>query len=142
MPPAIDAGQALTMDSVIPAPLCATYKTCAHATPVGSSSNQLLLISASTVVPLLVAGPSFLPRMQGTNKDAPRCTYDTLLRWARGAVAPPAPYDAMQSAAFEGSPRLMLVHLWSLQLGQCICLATCLGLCKLSLKSLSGSTRT
>ena len=104
MPPAIDAVQALTMDSVIPAPLCATYKTCAHATPVASTSNQLLLTRASTVVPLLVAGPSFLPRMQGTNKHAPRCTFDTLLRWARGAVAPPAPYDAMQSAAIEGLP--------------------------------------
>ena len=33
-PPAIDAGQALTMDNVIPTPQCATLITCAHTPPL------------------------------------------------------------------------------------------------------------
>ena len=55
-PPTIDAGQAPTMDNVIPAPLCATLITCAHAPPLASTSNQLLLTSTSAAAPLLVAG--------------------------------------------------------------------------------------
>ena len=55
-PPAIDAGQAATMDNVIPAPQCETLITCAHAPPLASTSNQLLLTSTSAAVPLLVAG--------------------------------------------------------------------------------------
>ena len=53
-PPAIDVGQAPTMDNVIPAPLCAALITCAHAPPLASTSNQLLLTSAGTAAPLLV----------------------------------------------------------------------------------------
>ena len=34
-PPAIHAGQAPTMDTVIPAPQCATLITCVHAPPLG-----------------------------------------------------------------------------------------------------------
>ena len=56
--PAIDAGQALTMDNVTTVPLCAQFITCAHAPPLVITSNQLLLTSAGT-------GPSFPPVMQG-----------------------------------------------------------------------------
>ena len=52
-PPAIDAGQAPAMDNVIPVAQC-TLITCAHAPPLASTSNQLLLTSASTAAPLLV----------------------------------------------------------------------------------------
>ena len=40
-PAAIDAGQAPTMDNVIPAPLCAILITCAHAPPLASTSAAL-----------------------------------------------------------------------------------------------------
>ena len=69
--PAIDTGQALTMDNVIPAPLCATYIMCVHVPPLASTSNQLLLTSASTAAPLLVTGPSFSPRTQGPIRMLP-----------------------------------------------------------------------
>ena len=64
-PLAIDAGQAPAMDNVIPAPLCVTLITCAHAPPLASTSNQLLCTSTGTPAPLLVTGPSFPPRRQG-----------------------------------------------------------------------------
>ena len=62
-PPAIDVGQAPTMDNVIPALLCTTLITCAYAPPLASTSNQLLLISTATAAPLLVKMPSFRLRM-------------------------------------------------------------------------------
>ena len=46
-------------------PLCAQLITCAHAPPLGISSNQLLLSSTSTTAPLLTAGPRFPPVTQG-----------------------------------------------------------------------------
>ena len=64
-PPAIVKGQALNMDIVTPLPLCTQLITCAHASPLGVTSNQILVYSTSTPAPLLVAGPSFPPVMQG-----------------------------------------------------------------------------
>ena len=64
-PPAIDAGHALTMDKLVPAPQCATLITCVHAPPLTSTSNQLLLAhSTRATAPLLVPGPSFLAETQ------------------------------------------------------------------------------
>ena len=63
--PAIDVGQAPTMDNVITVPLCTQLIASAHAPPLGVTSNQLLLCSASTPAPLVVTGPSFPPVMQG-----------------------------------------------------------------------------
>ena len=60
-PPAIDAGQAPTMDNLVPTPQCATFITCAHALPLASKCNHLLLASTSKVAPLLLTGPSFPP---------------------------------------------------------------------------------
>ena len=59
-----------------------------------------------------------------------------------------AHYSLWQACHGLVSPRLMLAHLWPLQLGHCICLVTCLGplhsclLCRLSLKSSPGSAKT
>ena len=138
------------MDNVISTPLCATLITCAHAPTLASTSNQLLLISTSAAAPLLVTGPSFPPRTQGPISMLPGTPLD--FSGAPAApVAPPAPYSAghcqrytapcralehrraphyslLQACRGVVSPRLMLVHLWPLQLGQCICLVTCLGL--------------
>ena len=94
VPPAIDAGQALTMDNVIPPALCATYIMCAHVAPLASTSNQLLLTSTSAAAPLLVTGPSFPPRMQGPISMLPGAP----IAFSGAPVAPPAPYSAIQSA--------------------------------------------
>ena len=135
------------------------------ARPLALTSNQLLLTSTSAAAPLLVIGPSFPPRMQGPISMLPGAP----IGFSGAPVAPPAPYSAKQSAGrrqHHTTPfrapecrraphyslwqecrglvraRLMLVHLWPLQLGQCMCLVTCPGslhnrpLCKLSLKSL------
>ena len=150
VPPAIDAGQVVTMDNVIPAPLYATYVTSAHAPPVASTSNQVLLTSTSAAAPLLIPGPSFPPRTQGPISMLPG-TPTAFSGAQRASVAPPAPYRAPwcrqchtapfrakerhrapRSKACPVSPGLMLVHLSPLQLGQCICLVTCLGPCILS----------
>ena len=166
--PAIGVGQALIMDNVIPAPLCATYITCAYAPPLASTSDRLLLISTSAAAPLLVAGPCFPPRTQGPIGMLPGAP----IVFPGTPVAPPAPYSAYgalghqqhHNAPCRGpelcrapnykachglvSLRLMLAHLWPTQLGQWICLVTCLGLlhsqplCKLSLMSLPGSAKT
>ena len=53
--PAIDAGQAPTMDNVITMLLCAQLIIYVHASLV-VTSNQLLLTSAGTTAPLLVMG--------------------------------------------------------------------------------------
>ena len=51
--PAIDAGQAPTMDNFVPGLQCATLITCMYATPLASTSNQLFLAhSTSAVAPL------------------------------------------------------------------------------------------
>ena len=105
--PAIVAGQALTMDIVATVLLCAQSITCMHAPPLGVSSNQLLLSSTSTTAPLLVAGPSFPPVMQGpismlpgapiSFSGVPRmpgAPYSTI----QSASAPPVPCSTMQSA--------------------------------------------
>ena len=102
-PPAIDAGQALTIDNVIPAPLCSTLITCAHAPPLASTSSQLLLTSTGTAAPLLVTGPSFLPSMQGPISMLPGAPI--AFSGALGSpVAPPAPYSAVQSAGVPPAP--------------------------------------
>ena len=56
VPPAIVAVQALTMDNVIHALLCTTYIMCTHALPLASTSNQLLLTSASIAAPFARCG--------------------------------------------------------------------------------------
>ena len=53
VPPAIVAGQALTMDNGY---VCTTYITCTHALPLASTSNQLLLTSASIAAPFARCG--------------------------------------------------------------------------------------
>ena len=147
-PPAIDMGQAPTMDNVIPVPQCAALITCAHAPPLASRSNQLLLSTARTTAPLLVTEPSFPPVTQGPISMLP-CMPIAFSGVPGAPVAPPAPYGVppalygtMQStgalhsatlqpmASMPGSGQPTPVHLWPLQLGQCTCL-----LCKLSLKS-------
>ena len=134
--------------------------------PIGCS----LLVSTSAAVTLLVAGPSFPPRMQGPISMLPSMPI-AFSGAPEEPVPPPAPYRApghrqrhtapcrvperrralhyslWQACRGLVSPRLMLVQLWPLQLGQCICLVTCLGtlhsrpLCKLSLQSLPGSAK-
>ena len=54
--PSIDAVQAPTMDSSVPAPQCATLIMCAHAPPLASTSNQLLLASTSAAAPFACYG--------------------------------------------------------------------------------------
>ena len=86
------------MDNVITMPLCAQLITCAHAPPLGVTSNQLLLSSASTPAHLLVTGPSFPPATQGPISMLPGAPI--ALSGAPGMpVVPPAPYSAIQSAA-------------------------------------------
>ena len=80
-PPAIDAGQAMTMDNVIPARLCTRYITCSHAPPLASASIQLLLTGTSAAAPLLVTG---LPVVSIPFSGAP--------------LAPAASYSAIESA--------------------------------------------
>ena len=92
-PPTSDAGHAPTVDNVIPALLCATLITCAHAPPLASASNQLLCTSTGTPVPLLITGPSFPPRTQGPISMLPGASI--AFSGAPGvAVVPPAPYRA------------------------------------------------
>ena len=78
-PPAIDAGQAPTMDNLVPTPQCATFIMCAHALPLASKCNHLLLASTSKVAPLLPA------RNTSTNQHAPRHAY-SFLRSAASAI--------------------------------------------------------
>ena len=56
-PPAVDASQAKTMDNVITMPLCTELINCAHAPPLTSTSNQLLLTSVGTAAPCSLWGP-------------------------------------------------------------------------------------
>ena len=101
--PVIDASRALTMDNVIPAPLCPTLITCAHVLPLASTSNQLLCTSVSTPAPLLVTGPSFPPRTQGPISMIPGALI--AFSGAPGAaVAPPAQYSTKQSAVVLPAP--------------------------------------
>ena len=51
------------------------------APPQASTSNQLHLTSTGTAAPLLITGPSFLPRI---NHHAPRCA-NSFLRCARSS---------------------------------------------------------
>ena len=94
--PAIDAGQAPTMDNVITMPLCAQLITCAHAPPLGVTSNQLLLSIAITPAHLLVTGPSFPPVTQGPISMLP-CAPIAFSGVPGMPVVPPAPYSAIQS---------------------------------------------
>ena len=94
-PPAFDAGQARTMDNVIPVPLCATLITCAHVPPLASTSNQLLLTSAGRAALLLVTGPSFQPVTQGPISMLPGAPI--AFSGARGV--PVAPYRAPGTAS-------------------------------------------
>ena len=102
-PPAIDAGQASTMDNVTPAPLCPTLITCAHAPPLSSTSNQLLFSSTGTAAPLLVMGPSSPTSMQGPISmllGAPIAFSGV----PRAPGGPPAPYSAIQSVGEPPAP--------------------------------------
>ena len=142
-------------------PKCTTLLTCAPAPPLGSTFSALLLVQTTSVAaPLLVLGPSFLPgtqapiTMQGPAfppiRSAP-------IVFSGALVVPLAPQSAMQSAGapqgtaippmagvpwpIQATP-YSIMHLWPIQLGQCICLVICLGPrhsrspCKLSLNSL------
>ena len=78
-PPAIDAGQASTMDNVIPAPLCAALLICVHAPPLASTCNQLLLTSAGTAAPGLTRyGAQFPASYSRPNQHASRHAYSFL----------------------------------------------------------------
>ena len=95
-PTAIDASQALTMDNLIPAPLCTTLIKCVHAPPLVSTSNQLLLTSAVRAASLLITEPSFPPVMEGKFSTLPGAPI--VFSGAQGApVAPSAPYSTIQS---------------------------------------------
>ena len=104
--PAIVAGQALTMD-IVTVPLCAQLITCAHAPPLGVTSNQLLL--SSTTAPLLISGPSFLPVTQGPISMLPgtRISFSGVLGMP---VALPTPYSAIHSASGPYSA----IHVYSI----------------------------
>ena len=93
-------GNAPTMDIVTTMQLCIQLITCAHAPPLGVTSNQLLLSSASTPAPLLVAGPIFPPVTQGPISLLPGSP--TSLSGAPGM--PPAPYNAIYSAGAPLAP--------------------------------------
>ena len=100
VPPAIDAGQGLTMDNVIPSPLFAALITCAHAPPLASTSNQLLLTSAGTAAPLLVMGPSFPLSMQGPISMLPGAP----IAFSGAPGAPQAPYRALRRRQCHMAP--------------------------------------
>ena len=112
-PPAIVKGQATTMDIVTPLPLCAQLITCAHASPLGITSNQILVYSTSTPAPLLVAGPSFPPVMQGLISMLPGAPISLqgvpgMLPVQYSAIqsitAPLAPYSAIYSDPYASCP--------------------------------------
>ena len=86
--PAIDGGQAPTMDNLVPAPQCATLIMCVHAPPLASTSNQLLLASTSAAAPLLVTGPSFLPGIRAPISMLPGAS----VAFSGAPGTPPAPY--------------------------------------------------
>ena len=123
-----DAGQAPTMDNLVPAPQCATLLTSAHVPSLGSTSNTLLLAHRTCAAePFLVTGPSFLRGMHAPISMLP----GTPIVFSGMPGAQPAPYSTMQSdrpntalqpVAGMTGPRLVLVQLRPLQLGQCICL--------------------
>ena len=103
--PAIDAGQAPTMVNVITVPQFAQLITYAHAPPLGITSNQLLLSSASTTAPLLVTGPTFPPVRRGPISMLPGAPIARNASSAARAVqhqtecqSPALPYSAMHSA--------------------------------------------
>ena len=108
-PPAIDAGQAPTMDNLVPTPQCATFITCAHALPLASKCNHLLLASTSKVAPLLLTGPSFPPGTQAPISMLPGTPI---------AFSGAPQYTLWQEYCGVDSPCLALVHLWPLQLPQ------------------------
>ena len=111
-------------------------------------SAHLLVQSASVAAPMLVPG-IFLPPGTGAPITMQGPAFppmaSTLLLFPRVPAVP----ALMQSAAMPpmtSSPlraRLTLVHTWPLQLGQCVCLVTCLSprysspLHKLNLKLLA-----
>ena len=78
------------MDIVTILPLCAQLITCVHMSPLGVTSNQMLVSSTSTPAPLLVVGPSFPASHARANQHALRCSY--IPPGAPGM--PPAPYRA------------------------------------------------
>ena len=96
VPPAIDAGQAPTMDNVIPAPLCATLITC-----TAYGLYILLFTSKSAAAPLLVTGPSFPPRRQGPISMLP----GTPVAFSGASVALPAPHSAAIAMQSAGAPQ-------------------------------------
>ena len=89
-PPTIVEGQAPTMDIVTTVPLCAPLITCVHASPLGVTSNQMLVSSTSTPAPLLLVGPSCPPVTQGPISLLPGAPIS--LHGAPGMQ--PAPYRA------------------------------------------------
>ena len=111
----------------------------------------------SVAAPLLIPGPSFPPgtraptTMQGHAflpiPSAP-IAFSGAPGFMQSTGAPPQSlqYRLWQERRGPVRPRLMLVYLWPLQLGQCICLSICLGPwhsrppCKPNLKSLLGNT--
>ena len=97
-PPAIDAGQAPTMDNVIPVPLCAELIACAHVLPLASTFKQLLLTSAVTAAPLLIMGHSFPPVTQGPISTLPGAPI--AFSCAPGAPVASTPY----ASAFKAPP--------------------------------------
>ena len=88
------------MDIVTTVPLCAQLITCAYASPLGVTYNQMLVSSASTPAPLFVAGPSFPPVTQGPISMLPGPPIS--LQWAPGML--PAPYRAIESVSEPPAP--------------------------------------
>ena len=156
----IDAGRALTVENLVPAPQCAMLLTSAHAPPLGFTSNTLFLAHiTSAAAPFLVPGPSFPPGTREPISVLP----DAPILFSGALGAPPAPYSAMQSAGetqgtslqpMAGAPwpsqatpyasAFMAPPAWPMYMPS---LVTCLGPqhsrpCKLSLKSLPGNAKT
>ena len=103
--PAITTCRAPTMDIVSTVPLCGVLISGAHASPLVVTANQ-------TTAPLLVAGPSFPPVMQGPINMLPGAPISltgapgmlpALYSAIQSARAPPALYNAMQSAAHSAA---------------------------------------
>ena len=110
----------------------ARSNTCANSLhPVRCSLHTVQVKCSST---LARSGAQVPTSNQSTNKHASRRAY-SVLRCTRSAGSAIQSYAERRGAAlqpwqeFHGPvrPRLTLVHLWPLQLGQCICLVICLG---------------
>ena len=98
-PPAIDVGQALTTDNVIPTPQCETLITCAHVLSLASSSNQLLLTS-TRLVHLVQQRPCSLhclaSRQECKDQSAcPQARLYSFLRCTSSAAIPEHPLQGL-----------------------------------------------